>query len=109
MRDFPESDWKVLRAVKADALDRYCARVLDECRAAIDAQGASNHDRYLRLFQLLQKRDETLSDAFDDLRRSTAYYRLTHMRRLGLLTKEEFARFSPETREAVLLISGERR
>jgi hypothetical protein len=108
MREFPESDWKVLRAVKADALDRYCARVLDECRAAIDGKGSS-HERYLRLFELLQERDETLSDAFDDMRRSTAYYGLTHLRNLGLLTNDEFARFSPETREAVLLISGEYR
>jgi hypothetical protein len=108
MSDFPESDWKVLRVVKTDALDRYCARVLDECRTAIDGEG-SPHERYLRLFQLVQDRNETLADAFDDMRRSTAFLRLMDMRRLGLLTKEDFARFSPETREAVLHMSGERR
>lgn len=105
--DFPESDWKVLRAVKPAALDRYCERVMDEFRAAMDDLDGSAHERYLRLFDRVQKRDSTLSQAFDDMRRSRALERIVWMYRLKLFTDEEWARFSPGTRDAARLLAGE--
>jgi hypothetical protein len=106
MRDIPESDWKIFRTVREAALDRYCARVLDECAAIIRDTSISNHDRYLRLFRLLRERDDELASAFDDLRRSTALIRLVHIHRLGLVTNEELGRFSQETREFVARAMG---
>jgi hypothetical protein len=104
--DIPESDWKLLRALKPAALERYCAPVLREVAALAADAGRSSHERYLALWELLRGRDEPLSSAFDGLRRSTAFFQLARMRRLGLVTDEEFGRFSPDTREAVALISG---
>ena len=72
---FPESDWRVLRTVKEAALDRYCARVLADCIAVMRGEGTA-HERYLRLSALLRSRDDDLSRAFDDVRRSTAMMRL---------------------------------
>jgi hypothetical protein len=34
--DFPEADWKILRRVHAAALERFCERVLSECKAVLD-------------------------------------------------------------------------
>jgi hypothetical protein len=41
-----------------------------------------------------------MSEAFDDLRRSRAIFRIASMRALGVLTEAEFSSFSQETREA---------
>jgi cell fate regulator YaaT (PSP1 superfamily) len=104
--DFPESDWKVLRAVKDAALNRLCERILGECRRVMDAGGLSAHQRYLKLFKLLHDRDDDIAMAFNDMRRSRALNRISWMYYLKLLTDEEWDRFSPQTRETALFLAG---
>lgn len=104
--DFPESDWKVLRSVKDAALERLCERVMDECRMVMDDRSLSAHQRYLKMFKLIQDRDEDLAHAFDDMRRSRAVQRISWMRYLGLFTEEEWERFSPRTRDTAQFLAG---
>jgi hypothetical protein len=107
-RDIPEPDWKVFRTVRAAALDRYCARVLDECAAVIQDTSTTNHERYLRLFRMLRERDDDLAFAFNDFRRSTAIIQLARIHALGAVTDEELGHFSPGTRELVIaLVTGD--
>ena len=104
--DFPESDWKVLRRVKDAALNRFCERAMDECRKVMDDRNGSAHERYLAMFKLLQERDEDLSHAFDDMRRSRAVERISWIRYLDLFTDEEWERFSPQTRDTAEFLAG---
>ena len=104
--DFPESDWKVLRSVKEAALNRLCERILDECRTVMDDRGMSAHQRYLKLFKLIQDRDGDIANGFNDMRRSRAVQRISWMKYLDLFTDEEWARFSPGTRETALFLAG---
>jgi hypothetical protein len=100
-RGIHEPDWKVFRQLQPLALDRFCQRVLAEVgRLAADAN-KSHHERYLAVFKLLQGRDKELADAFNDPRRSTALVQLARIQFHELLSAEEFARFSPETRASV--------
>jgi hypothetical protein len=101
-----EADWKVLRQLHPVALERFCQSVLSEIvRLASDSEKGS-HERYLAVFDLLRRRDKELANAFDDMRRSTALRHICSLQSLGLLTGEEFARFSPGTRETALSILG---
>ena len=99
-RDLKESDWKLFRRLRAVALDRFCQRVLDEVTRIANDSGRTAHERYLATYQLMRDRDRALADMFDDPRRSTAVFQLTAIHSRGLLTEEEFAGFSPETRES---------
>jgi hypothetical protein len=103
--NFPESDWKILRSLHRTALERYCAHVLGECAAIIQDDNHSAHDRYLRLVRLAQERDERLSAAFDDLRRSTAIQRLAAMINLGVVGTEELEQFTVATRESATALA----
>ena len=60
-----------------------------------------SHDRYLKLFDLVRERDKTIGRLFNDPRRSNALILLVNIKQQGLLTAEEFARFSPEIRERI--------
>jgi hypothetical protein len=101
-----EPDWKVLRELKPIALDRFCQRVLDEiARVASDASKTS-HERYLAVYQLMERRDRELATAFNGLRRSTALLQLMSIQSHGLLTADEMSRFSAETREVVRALTG---
>ena len=103
--NFPESDWKLLRSLHRAALERYCVRVLDECGLVVRDDERSAHDRYLRLIRLVRERDDQVSAAFDDLRRSTAIQRLAAMINLGVITSVELGRFTPATRESATALA----
>jgi hypothetical protein len=96
-----ESDWKILRKLGPVALDRFCRRVLDEISALAADASKSNHERYLAIYKLLRRRDEELADTFNDLKRSNAVMQLACMRFQDVVSDEELARFSPETRASV--------
>ncbi len=107
-RAIPESDWKLFRELRVTALERFCERVLAEVGRVAAQQGKGSHLRYLEVFDLIRRRDKELADAFNDPRRSTALLQLTSILSHGLLTEEEVARLSPETRELVQSLVGTR-
>lgn len=107
-REIRGADWKLFRQVHPIALERFCQRVLSEVGRLASDTGKSAHQRYMATFQLLQRRDKELAEAFNDMRRSTALLQLAILRSRGLVTDEEFARFSPETQAAVQVWLGER-
>lgn len=101
-RDFPPADWKILSSLKPQALDRLCQRTLTTTEDIIlRANEGGYHSAYLEVFKHIERSDRTLSDCFDDWRRSQAVFFLAHWRREKLITDEEFANFSEETRSRV--------
>ena len=105
MTDFPpEHDWKTLRALHPLVLDRYCTRVLLEITTAVTDTARSPHERYLAIHDLMKRRNREMANAFDDMRRSRALERVLYIRRLGLFTEDEYARFTGAMRDEVAKI-----
>jgi hypothetical protein len=105
----PEPDWKVFSELRKVALERFCARVLEEIEAASSDASRSYHERYLTIYQLLQKRDKELALAFNDPRRSGMMIQLVALHMRGLLQPEELARFTPQTRTRIESVVAEAR
>ncbi len=103
----PEADWRQFKQVHAALLERFCVRTLEELAGAIRSTEGTAHQRYLRLYELVQQRDKELDQTFSDFRRSSAVLQLAIMRGLGLLQNEDLDRFSLPTRQAVLLFARE--
>lgn len=99
MADIPERDWKLLRELAPSALERFCNQVLRSAKQIADSPGVSSHERYLKLYRMIQKEDRALAEAFNDHRRSTALWKIAEIRSLGLFSEEEFSRFSEQTRQ----------
>jgi len=97
-RQIKESDWKILRQLHREALERFCEQILLEVERISRDRSKSFHQRYLDMWEVLKRRDKELGDTFNDLRRSTAFFQLASMKGRGVLTDEEFSRFSEETR-----------
>jgi len=107
--DFPESDWKTFSQLRLVALERFCKRTLDDLqRFSVDAE-RSYHQRYLELFRWLGERNDELAKAFDDPRRSQMFWQLAAIYAYGLLTPDEFARFTPQTRERIHFLAEKAR
>lgn len=98
----PETDWKQLTRLKPLALERLCRRILQEAQALIASAGeGDSHRAYLALFNHIQERDRLIGDGFNHWSRSRSIEHLVVWRGHNLITDEEFAAFSPETRAAV--------
>jgi len=97
----PESDWKVFSQLRLVALERFCKRVLDEVPRLSVGTERSFHQRYLELFRWLGERNDELAKAFDNPRRSQMLWQLAAICEYGLLTPDELARFTPQTRERI--------
>jgi len=98
-----ESDWKKFTKLKKVALERFCESVLDESRMLCDRENLTAHEKYLDIYEIIQKRDQELSRVFDGHSRSRADHQLRDMYNRGLVTDEELSRFSEETQSLVLL------
>jgi hypothetical protein len=106
MRDIKESDWKVLRQLHTEALERFCKQVLLEIARINSDRAKSFHQKYLDIYAVLRRRDKEIAQTFDNLRRSRAFMQLASIKARGLLTEDEMLRFSQETRDAVDLLLG---
>lgn len=105
MRQIPERDWKAWRRLSADALERFCERVLDEIGAFRKPSGSA-HSRYLELFRYLHDRDDEMAEVFNDQRRSNAYLQIATAVRMRIVSPEELTVFSTETKELVEALSA---
>ena len=103
MRQIKESDWKLFRQVHAEALERFSQRILLEIELVNSDRTKGFHERYLEIWAVLKRRDKQMAQAFDGIRRSTALIQLASMKGLGVVTEDDIARFSQETREVVHL------
>jgi hypothetical protein len=105
LRAIPETDWKQLRALKTRALNASCARILDAIAQIVPQRDEGEHEAYLALWELLQKRDAWIASLFDDFKRSTAVYKLAAWQRHGLVTESELGLFTEETQATVKAIN----
>ena len=80
------------------------SRWLHELSGIFGDKKHSHHERYLAIYDLMRKKDRKLAIAFDDLRRSTAIPQIAVIHSYGLITADEFQRFSPRTREVILML-----
>jgi hypothetical protein len=105
--DPSEADWKIFRRLRDIALQRFCDRTLQELSVLIHADSRSPHERYLAVFDLVQKRNDELARAFDGAARSRMVSHLVEMHELGIVSKEELEQFGPETRRVLdFLVKG---
>lgn len=88
------------RRLRELALERYCERVLTEVLQLV-AQGGTAHERYLKLWKVLPERDDTIANAFNDVRRSRAIIQILHIVNEDLLTQDELGQFSADLRNRI--------
>lgn len=102
MRDnIPEKDWKKLRSLKDSALNIACERIFEKIKKLMDSRGAESHKYYLKLWKMIKAEDREIALMFDDLKRSTAIYKLAMWKKNGILSNESFDQLSEKTRERI--------
>jgi hypothetical protein len=101
MQSIKESDWKRFKEVHPLALERYCAQSVGEIGYLLSDKTKTALERFWDVEEATRRRAKETRNLFDDYRRSTALMQLGAMRHRKLVSDEEMARFSAETRETV--------
>jgi hypothetical protein len=92
MIDVAEKDWKVFRRLHSLALERHCAKTLRMAQDIAGDKAQTNHQRYQRLFGLMQDRDKEIARAFNNPRRSVVLEQIVAIRSLGLLEGSDLSK-----------------
>jgi len=87
-------------------LQNACDNILDNLKPIIENRDDGSHKAYLSMWKALKQEDDELALMFDDLKRSTAFFKLTAWRNRGILSDKEFSQFSIETRNMVNIINS---
>ena len=106
MNSIAEKDWKLLRAMKEEKLNQVCGEILQKVSQEMEFEENEEYKAYLKLWKVLNREDKKVSDLFDDLKRSNAIFKLLSWRQNGLITEQEFNRFSEETRSIIMGIES---
>ncbi|HAS44206.1 MAG TPA: hypothetical protein DCS93_27255 [Microscillaceae bacterium] len=94
-----ESDWKIFKEIKKKAVDKFCQKALDDFRKVMDNEEDSAHERYGKLYGLVEKRDKLMADLFDQSHsRSGAPLQLLGLRANNLVDEELLAKLSEDLR-----------
>ena len=99
--DIPERDWKKLRSLEDAALNIACERIFQNITKLIESRGAESHKYYLKFWKVLQEKDKEISLMFDDLKRSTAIFKLAMWKKNGILSGEDFEELTEETKKRI--------
>ena len=101
MWQIKESDWRIFKELLEIAQERFCQRSLSDIVRIIDTTTNTSYERLCEIYDLLRDRNKEIAQSLSELRRSNAIYQLLAMKRLELVTEEEFARFSEETQNRI--------
>ena len=95
----PEKDWKYLRSINADLLNKLCNRINQETTSIINNDSKSDHEKYLQVYKHIEKSDSIIGECFNDWSRSNILIKIRSLRQHKLLTSEHIKNFSSTTLE----------
>ena len=95
-----ESDWKIFKQIKENAIELFCGQALEEFEEVITNKNEHVHNRYLLLYKLVQNRDKQMQLLFDGNSRSKAPLQLLAIRGEGLADENLLSKLSEEFLES---------
>lgn len=91
-----ESDWKIFKEIKENAIQGFCKISLSEFEQVIKDKNETAQDAYTLLYRLVINRDKQMALLFDDHSRSKAHIQLLAIRGEGLADKALLSKLSEE-------------
>jgi hypothetical protein len=94
-----EEDWKVFRKLHPELVNRYCVRNLEDLDALLSQPDIPPLDRFQQITELVAEQMKETHFLFDDVRRSTALYKIYDWYRAGLLEDDDIDQFTQEMQQ----------
>lgn len=91
-----ESDWKIFKQIKEDAIEQFCNKALSEYQDIIKSKKEKSQETYLFLYRSVIDRDKKMALLFDGHSRSIAFIQLLAIRAEGLADETLLNKLSEE-------------
>lgn len=91
-----ESDWKIFKVIKENAIQLFCDKALSEYEELIKNKSNDAHGTYTDLYQMVIKRDKQMALLFDGHSRSKASLQLLAIRSKDLADDDLLKKLSDE-------------
>jgi len=91
-----ESDWKIFKQIKEDAIELFCQKALEEFEEIIKRKHGKAQETYTLLYRIIENRDKQMALIFDGHSRSKAQLQLLAMRGEGLADENLLNNLSEE-------------
>jgi hypothetical protein len=97
-----ERDWKHLRSLREELIDRFCLKILEKAEAIGERRRKGKGLKtYQQLYQMIDKHEKLLIDGLNDFRRSTAIMKIWIIYSNDMMTEEEFSGFSDHLKNKI--------
>ncbi|MCK5191932.1 MAG: hypothetical protein KAR12_17980 [Methylococcales bacterium] len=91
-----ESDWKIFKQIKENAIELFCNNALAEFEEVIKDKNEKSQETYTYLYRLVVNSDKQMALLFDGLSRSKAPLQLIAIRGEGLADETLLNKLSEE-------------
>jgi len=81
-------------------------RINEKSKDILNAQSASEHEKYLKLYKHIEKSDKIVADCFNDWRRSNIWLKIQFLRHHDLLKDEHLDQMSERVRAMLETLSA---
>ncbi len=94
-----EPDWQTFKKLHSILLDRFCVRHLEQIDELLGQPNLPPLERFQQVTQMVAEQMQETQFMFDDMRRSTARFKIYAWYRAGLLGEADLAEFTQEMQE----------
>ena len=106
MSSVPEKDWKLFRKLQIELTAKACEMVFKKIENIASDRFGKEHQSYLDLYRLIEIEDAKIAEMFNNPTRNNVLLKIVALKKLGVLSREQFALFSEETQNIVKKILG---
>ncbi len=96
-----EKDWKNLRSMQENLLDKACGIALANIRSLIDERQGGNHKTFFDLRDAIKSEDRKIGNMFDGMKRSEAMLKIAFMYKYKIIDEDILKEFGEETQKFV--------
>jgi len=91
-----ESDWKIFKQIKENAIQLFCNNALSEYEEIINSKSNDSQETYTYLYRMVVNRDKQMALLFDGHSRSKASLQLLAIRGEGLADEDLLKKLSDD-------------
>ena len=97
-QSIPEKDWKYLRKLQPELLDRLCSRINQNGLAHLQSD-KTEHEKFLAMYKHMDEADRVVAECFNNWARSSVWMKILLLIKYELLTDDDVKGLSKESQE----------
>jgi hypothetical protein len=101
MADMPEKDWRYLRSIQDDLIERVSEKMNAEVAVILAQDDMTARAKRVKVYEIAQQTHYLIMDCFDHWKRSNIWLKCRAMMKHGVLEEKDLEHLTPETADHI--------